>query len=285
MSTRPLRGLEEIRHSALRRAARPNRVVVSDPKSGKRIDVSFYAPPADLAHVIDGLWTTSWDLRGQAPHRTETLSDPTHHIVMERGLSRVVGVHVQRFSRLLEGKGRILAVKLWPGALSAFTAISATKFRNRSAPLDEVFPIDVRALEDAVFAQQDDDLAYAPFLACLSSHVRALSSEARLVRRIVEHVANTPQLTHVRDLERSFQNEGRTLQRLTERYVGVPPKWIIRRVRLQEAAALLAQGPRSLATLAADLGYTDQAHFARDFKAVVGLTPSAFALRHAEARA
>lgn len=278
----PRTGLEEIRHSALRHAARPNRVVVSDPKSGKRIDVSFYAPPEHLADVIDGLWTTSWDLRGQPPHRTETLSDPTMHIVIERGLSRVVGVHVQRFSRLLEGAGRILAVKLWPGAIAAFTKASATTLRNRSAPLEEVFAVDVRALEEAVLQHGDDTLAYAPFLSCLTAHARPLSADARLARSIVEHIANTPQLTQVSALERTFEIDARALQRLMERTIGVPPKWIIRRVRLQEAAALLAQGPRPLASLAADLGYTDQAHFARDFKAVVGLTPQAFARRQAE---
>jgi AraC-like DNA-binding protein len=32
-----------------------------------------------------------------------------------------------------------------------------------------------------------------------------------------------------------------------------------------------------LADLAAALGYTDQAHLARDFKSVVGKSPSAFA--------
>ncbi len=285
MSTETKSRLEQTRQSSLRHAARANRVVVSDPKSGKRIDVSFYAPPEHLAHVVDGLWTTSWDLRDQAPHRTETLSDPTIHIVMERGLSRVVGVHVQRFSRLLEGRGRILAVKLWPGAVAAFTSVSATKFRNRSAPLEEVFPIDARALEESVFAHKEDALAYAPFLACLTEHLGPLPAEARLARTLVEYVANTPLLTQVRDLERSFKNDARTLQRITERYIGVPPKWIIRRVRVQEAAALLAQGPRPLASLAADLGYTDQAHFARDFKAVVGLTPSAFAQRQAAAMA
>jgi AraC-like DNA-binding protein len=32
----------------------------------------------------------------------------------------------------------------------------------------------------------------------------------------------------------------------------------------------------ALYKLAADLGYADQSHFARDFKSVVGLTPSGY---------
>ena len=58
------------------------------------------------------------------------------------------------------------------------------------------------------------------------------------------------------------------------------PKWVIQRYRLHEAAERLRAPKESapaLADLAAALGYADQAHFARDFKRVVGESPGAFA--------
>ena len=61
-------------------------------------------------------------------------------------------------------------------------------------------------------------------------------------------------------------------------YVGVSPKWVIQRYRLQEAAERLAEGrATSLETLALELGFFDQAHFCRDFKALVGRTPAEYA--------
>jgi AraC-like DNA-binding protein len=67
----------------------------------------------------------------------------------------------------------------------------------------------------------------------------------------------------------------RTLQRLFHEYVGVSPKWVIRRYRLQEAARLLAQGQQlQIARLAAELGYFDQAHLARDFRRLFGCSPA-----------
>jgi AraC-like DNA-binding protein len=70
----------------------------------------------------------------------------------------------------------------------------------------------------------------------------------------------------------------RTLQRLFHEYVGVSPKWVIQRYRLHEAAQRLADDPDlSLADLALDLGYCDQAHFVRDFRSVVGRPPAAYA--------
>ena len=47
-------------------------------------------------------------------------------------------------------------------------------------------------------------------------------------------------------------------------------------------AAIDAGAVDDLAGLAASLGWFDQAHFSRDFRAVVGVTPSAY---HARARA
>ena len=59
---------------------------------------------------------------------------------------------------------------------------------------------------------------------------------------------------------------------------GCTPKWLIQRRRLHEAAERLSGEERpDLARVAADLGYADQAHFGRDFRAVTGLTPGAFA--------
>ena len=70
----------------------------------------------------------------------------------------------------------------------------------------------------------------------------------------------------------------RTLQRLTARRIGLSPKWLIQRRRLHEAAERLRDTDRpDLARVAADLGYADQAHFGRDFRAVTGLTPGVFA--------
>ena len=54
------------------------------------------------------------------------------------------------------------------------------------------------------------------------------------------------------------------------------PKWVIQRYRLFEAAGRLSSGQADGAQLAHELGYFDQAHFIRDFKAMVGKTPLVF---------
>jgi len=69
----------------------------------------------------------------------------------------------------------------------------------------------------------------------------------------------------------------RALQRLFQQYVGVPPKWAIQRYRLQEVAGKLNSGVViDWAKLAVDLGYFDQAHLIKDFKMLVGKTPTEY---------
>jgi transcriptional regulator GlxA family with amidase domain len=71
----------------------------------------------------------------------------------------------------------------------------------------------------------------------------------------------------------------RSLQRLFATFVGVSPKAVLARYRLQDAAAAIDAGADDLAALAASLGWFDQAHFSRDFHAVVGVTPSSYLQR------
>lgn len=63
--------------------------------------------------------------------------------------------------------------------------------------------------------------------------------------------------------------------------MGLTPKWLVRRRRIQDATWRLRTGATTMAAVAADLGYADEAHLSRDFRRVTGATPGAFAARYA----
>jgi AraC-like DNA-binding protein len=68
------------------------------------------------------------------------------------------------------------------------------------------------------------------------------------------------------------------VQRLFADYVGVSPKWVMRRARLHEAASRADLGKVvDWAELAVDLGYADQAHLTRDFTDTIGVPPGRYA--------
>jgi AraC-like DNA-binding protein len=73
----------------------------------------------------------------------------------------------------------------------------------------------------------------------------------------------------------------RSLQRLFSQYVGVSPKWVIRRYRLHELLERMHSGERlDWARMAAELGYFDQAHLINDFKSITGYTPTEYSGRY-----
>jgi AraC-like DNA-binding protein len=105
-----------------------------------------------------------------------------------------------------------------------------------------------------------------------------------MVNGIVARIMGERQITRVADLVSRTGIGERRLRRLFAEFVGVHPKWVIQRYRLHEAAERLAADEDvKLAALALELGYFDQAHFARDFRAIVGRTPAAHARTAASA--
>lgn len=73
----------------------------------------------------------------------------------------------------------------------------------------------------------------------------------------------------------------RQLERLYKEQIGLSPKQFARILRVTHARSLLKQVHRgALVDVAYAAGYYDQAHFIREFKAVVGLTPVAYVLGH-----
>jgi AraC-like DNA-binding protein len=102
--------------------------------------------------------------------------------------------------------------------------------------------------------------------------------DAERVATLVEWARSERGVVRVDALAERASVSVRTLQRLFDEYVGVPPKWVVRRFRVQEAAERARDGGGvDWAALAADLGYADQAHFVHDFKAQVGRTPTDYA--------
>jgi AraC-like DNA-binding protein len=261
------------------------RGLVSSRVSGRRTEARTYAPPNDLADVVASFWTGRWDLRGQEPHVTELLGDPCVHFAFEEGDSqpgsRLVGVWTRLWRRKLEGRGSVRGVKLRAGAVRAFVGGPAFRFANRIVPLETVFGSETEALGRALLGPEDDEEAFVVFAEALRARrLRTDDEPVRLAVALADRIARNPAIVTVAKLVEVAGLGARALQRLFREFLGASPKWVIRRHRLQEVALRLERGDVvTLAALAADLGYSDQAHLAHDFKNAVGKAPSEFSVR------
>ena len=64
--------------------------------------------------------------------------------------------------------------------------------------------------------------------------------------------------------------------RLTQSVLGVSPRSLLTRLRVEEAARQLADSEFPLSRIALDCGFCDQPTFCRQFKSVTGMTPMAY---------
>jgi AraC-like DNA-binding protein len=236
-----------------------------------------FTPAADLAHLVERHWVVQWDLDGRPPHRQEVVTHPCVNLVFEPHGAAVHGVHRRRDARVLAGVGWAVGVKFRPGGFSGFLGRPVHEITDRSVPLEDVFEPDGRDLEREAAAHAEPAAKLACTEAFLRARMPAPDPEVDVVQAVVVDMLAVDPGTSVQEIARRHAVSTRTLQRLFRRHVGVGPKWVLRRYRLQEAAEQLAAGERSDWTrLALDLGYFDHAHFIRDFRAVVGRSPAEY---------
>lgn len=234
-------------------------------------------PPDNLADWVEHFWYVVWDLRGKPPYPVSTLPHPSVHLVFETGLGGVMGPSRERFTRNLSGKGRVFAVKFRPGGFRPFVQAPVSRFTDRTVPFSDVFGAPGRELEQAVLGTDCLNEQIAMVDCFLGSFAVSPDDQASQAADLCAQIAQTPGMVSVRQLSESCGLGIRKLQRLFANYVGIGPKWVIQRYRLHEAAARLESGSIDQVELALELGYSDQAHFIRDFKALVGKTPVAYA--------
>jgi methylphosphotriester-DNA--protein-cysteine methyltransferase len=185
-------------------------------------------------------------------------------------------------TRVVAGQGWAIAAMTTPGGLGAFITDPASAFVDRVVPLGPALGLDeAKLIEEA--SDQPDPQGRAETLARYLARVIETADAQRVsgarqvaaASKIAETDRSVRQLGHLCD---RAGVGARTLQRLFLRHAGVPPTWVLRRYRLMDAAEAVREGqPVEWAALAADLGYADQAHLIREFRATIGETPAAYA--------
>jgi AraC-like DNA-binding protein len=252
-----------------------------NPKTGEqKFQLSLHTPAEDLRFFVAHFWIVTWDLRGQEPYLSENLSHPTVHLVLEKGNSKIFGVITGRFTQLLKDTGRVFGIKFRPGAFYPFVKTSVSSFTDSSVDVLDIFGADGSALEGTILSLEDEEAMVEAAEAFLRERLPQCDPNVETINRVVDTIVADGAIVKVDDVVNRLGLSKRGLQRLFNQYVGVSPKWVIKRYRLHEAAEKLAHGQvEDWPALALELGYFDQAHFIKDFKSIVGKTPAEYA-RH-----
>jgi AraC-like DNA-binding protein len=247
-----------------------------------RFQLARRPPSAGLAPFVEFYWILRWDLRGQPPHEQTILPHPSVNLAFEASGTRIYGVDRRLFTRSLSGSGRVFGVRFLAGCFRPFWRAPISELTDRVVPAVGIFGPEAEETRCAIM--RADTLAGAD--AAMTEQAEALllsvrperDSAAEQAAALVARITGDPALRRVDQLAAASEMSARSLQRLFADYVGVSPKWVMRRARLHEAAARADGGEVvDWAALAADLGYADQAHLTRDFTATVGIPPTHYA--------
>ena len=173
---------------------------------------------------------------------------------------------------------RAIVVQFKPGGAAPLLGLAASALTDRIVQIDDIWgragaelcremlaaarlPDVIGRLTDALAARAVDILESASARLAREA-VRLLEGGEARVERVAAQLGVT----------------ARHLRRVFVESVGIGPKEFARTVRLQRAVRTSATS-HDWARIAADAGYYDQAHLIGDFRALVGLTPGAFARR------
>jgi AraC-like DNA-binding protein len=252
------------------------------PKEGKFSHLRRL-PATNLMPWIERYWMVSWDV--QEPCLQETLPHPSVFLVFENGTSVIHGVNPGRFSTMLEGRSAVFGVKFRPGGFRPFLKSSVAALFNRSVPASDVFGPEIGQLEalwKPVSCSRNLEKLIQASNAFFQARVPEPDQTMDLATKLVQQILETSEIRTVDDLVERSGIGKRSLQRIFNEYIGVTPKWVIRRYRLHELVCRLDDGEDlELSQVALELGYFDQSHLINDFRSIVGCSPTKYRQRFA----
>jgi len=183
-----------------------------------------------------------------------------------------------------EGTVDQVNISFFPGAAGVFVGLAMPELVDRMAAPEDVWPGDFREavaeLEPLPTQQRISGLA-----GLLLARLEPRREPGPQVREAVRLIRASRGRVTVRGLAGQVNLSVSQLERSFTRHVGVGPKLLARLTRLSALAAeAMTCASPCWARLAAEYGYADQAHLARDFRELTGLPPSGLAAERWPAR-
>lgn len=260
-----------------------------DPAHRAAIHMSRPAASPEFAGLIRRFWMPVWRVPTGEVYTQRVLQYPVCLLVVTGAYARFYGPSTGLSGTPLSGDGWAAGVMFEPAAGALLTGGEVARWTDSHVELADLFgPVGESLTAQIRAAMAGDPVSpqaqsaavdrYHDFL----RHYLPVDEQGLLVNEVVSYVEDNPEVNRVADVCAHFAIGERFLQRLTRHRVGLTPKWLVRRRRIQDATWRLRTGATTIAAVAADLGYADEAHLSRDFRRVTGMTPGAFAAHYAD---
>lgn len=174
-----------------------------------------------------------------------------------------------------QGVQDYLGVRFRPGGALSFLKSPVSELTDRSVPLETFWGSAAQELEERLLLAT----TRAERICLLESALLRYLASSTGVEPAVQHglglIVRSKGLIKQEEWAKRLGYSTRHLRRKIQQCVGVSPKTFSRIVRfLHVMEAAERANDCSWTKLANEAGYSDQAHFIRDFKALAGISPS-----------
>lgn len=248
----------------------------------KHFSLQRFYPSKKLSDLVEHYWLVNWHLPHGESYTQSVIPHPNTHLTIMENASHIQGVCQSKYNHTMVGNGEVLGVKFKPAGFFPFATmanVSMNTLLNNKKEISDFFSlkyslnkIETCLLNTKQVSEKIEVLESLLFFDYLDKQTN-VDEKICLINTMVNTIA-TKKIMSVNELCEQYQVELRTLQRLFNQYVGVSAKWIINRYRMHEALTKIESAKQfDWTQLALDLGYFDQAHFIKDFKKLIGVTP------------
>jgi AraC-like DNA-binding protein len=240
-----------------------------------------HRPAADLAPWIECFWTRSPEPGAGAtakPYRV--LPDGCADILFDLAddaAASVVGPMTRALVLPPRPDARFLGVRFRPGAAGAFLSVPLSTLVDARVALGAIW-MEAEETREEVAEAAPAGLAIDAFERRLRARLARAATPAPTsrIQALIASLAAADAPLSVAELAARAGLTRQHLRRLFAQHVGYGPKKLARILRLRRTLRLIgARGGRSLATLALDAGYYDQAHMNAEFRDLAGRPPLA----------
>lgn len=207
-----------------------------------------------------------------APYRREVIGGAAvEHVRSNLDAQRMVPIRIVQ-----RGDVRIAGVRFRLGGLGPFARAPLARVTGGTPEPQTVLGPDAAPLEAALHAAPGPD-GQAALLDRFFTERLSLDGSFETFGTALSALTGSHGGASVESVASGVGISARHLDRLFARHLGIPPKSVARVLRFQRVLRALMQDPGvSLATVAADAGYFDQAHFIKDFKRMSGGVPRGY---------
>ncbi len=176
---------------------------------------------------------------------------------------------------------KIIGVNFQVTSLYKMFNISLKQFTDTAKPAIEFFGNNINKLFQTLNKASDKK----EMVCILNSYFQTLINEKSIETEpfdlLITEIERRNGIISVSKMQEIYPASERTLQRLFRDRVGVSPKMFCMILRHLNIFKIIKANPRiSFAKLVYECGYSDSAHFSKDFKKIAGITPAEYFMQN-----